>query len=122
MATMLPQQYTPALGVSVPETIRRAKAVSLLRDGTRRAERLFRKIERNASDASEYALSNAHRRRVLVGMNLRELYHFSRLRSDTHAQWEIRELSDEMCRLASRRAPIATGMLGGKDSFGRDRA
>jgi len=119
MATLLPQRYTPALGVSVPGTIQRARSVSLLREGTRLAERLYRKIERREPLACEYALSNAHRRRVLVSMNLRELYHFSRLRSDAHAQWEIRDLSDEMCRLATRRAPAGSSMLGGKDAFGR---
>ena len=117
MATMLPQRYTPALGISVPGSIRHARAVSILRDGSRRAERIYRKIEKKAPHACEYALSNAHRRRVLVGLNLRELYHFSRLRSDTHAQWEIRELSDAMCRLASRHAPGGSRMLGGKDAF-----
>ncbi len=118
MATLLPQRYTPALGISVPESIRNARAVSVLRKGTRRAERLYRMIERNAPHACEYALCNAHRRRVLVGMNLRELYHFSRLRSDAHAQWEIRELSDEMCRIATRLVPAGSQMLGGKDAFG----
>ena len=117
MATLLPQRYTPALGISVPGTIKRARAVSIMKEGTRRAERLYRKIERKEPLACEYALSNAHRRRVVVSMNLRELYHFSRLRSDAHAQWEIRALSDEMCRLASRRSPAGSSMLGGKDAF-----
>ena len=117
MATLLPQRYTPALGISIPDSIRRARAVSLLRKGVGRAERLYRKIGREAAGACEYALCNAHRRRVLVGMNLRELYHFSRLRSDAHAQWEIRDLSEAMCGLAKRQAPAATRLLGGKDSF-----
>ncbi len=117
MATLIPQRYTPALGISIPNSIRRARAVSLLRRGASRSERLYRNIERQAPHACEYALCNAHRRRVLVGMNLRELYHFSRLRSDLHAQWEIRDLSEEMCRLAKRRVPAGSRLLGGKDSF-----
>jgi flavin-dependent thymidylate synthase len=118
MATLLPQRYNPVLGISVPDSIKRARVVSFLRKGARRAERLYRMIERVAPHACEYALCNAHRRRVLVGMNLRELYHFSRLRSDTHAQWEIRDLSEDMCRLAARHAPAGSKMLGGKDTFG----
>jgi len=117
MATILPQRYVPALGVSVPDTIRRARAVSLLREAARKAERVYRMAARRDARACEYALTNAHRRRVVVGMNLRELYRFSRLRSDAHAQWEIRALSDEMCRLASSRAPAGSSMLGGKDAF-----
>jgi flavin-dependent thymidylate synthase len=121
MATILAQRYTPALGISVPGTIKHASVVSLLREGTKSAERLYRKIEKHEALVCEYALSNAHRRRVLVSMNLRELYHFSRLRSDAHAQGEIRELSDEMCRLASRRVPAGSRMLGGKDAFEEQR-
>jgi thymidylate synthase ThyX len=33
------------------------------------------------------------------------------------AQWEIRELSEEMCRVAAREMPAAAALLGGKDAF-----
>ena len=117
MATLIPQRYDTSLGLSVPETIRKAKAVKIFREHTAAAQRLSGDIARKQPEAAVYALTNAHRRRVLVGMNLRELYHFSRLRSDRHAQWEIRELSEEMCRLAKSKVPAAATLLGGKDSF-----
>lgn len=117
MATVLPQPYDPSLGLSVPRSIRKARQVGDLRKAASLAERLARRIARTSVLAAPYALLNAHRRRVLVGLNLRELYHFSRLRSDRHAQWEIREISDMMCRLAERRMPAATVLLAGKDAF-----
>jgi flavin-dependent thymidylate synthase len=117
MATIVPQSYLPALGISVPDSIRRAGEIGRLRKAAARAERFYRLHRKKLGDASVYALTNAHRRRVLVDLNMREMYHFSRLRSDIHAQWEIRRLSDSMCRLVSRRMPAASIMLCGKHDF-----
>jgi flavin-dependent thymidylate synthase len=117
MATLISQRYDEKLGLSIPETIRKAKAVGILKEHAAAAQRLAADIATEKPEVAPYALTNAHRRRVLVGINLRELYHFSRLRSDCHAQWEIRELSDEMCRLARRKAPAAGSLLSGKHRF-----
>lgn len=117
MATIIPQPYDPALGLSVPASVRKAKAVRQFRETVTKAERLYRTLRRHVGQAADYALTNAHRRRVLLGLNMRELYHFSRLRSDRHAQWEIREISDRMCMLASERLPASSILLCGKDRF-----
>lgn len=66
---------------------------------------------------SSYLRLNAEAVKVYAKMNLRELYHFSRLRSDEHAQWEIRQLSDVMVALAKAVAPNAAAYLGGKSEF-----
>lgn len=117
IATVITQPYNTALGVSIPESIRTAKAVGAFRHAIGKSEKLYRTIQRNEGAAADYALTNAHRRRVLLDLNLRELYHFSRLRSDEHAQWEIRDISAEMCGLASRKLPAGTVLLAGKDRF-----
>jgi flavin-dependent thymidylate synthase len=121
IATLLPQPYDPGLGLSIPATFARAKKVALLRDAAKRAERFFGSHASRLGRAAEYSLLNAHRRRVLFCLNLRELYHFSRLRSDLAAQWEIRMISDEMCRLAARSVPAGALLLGGKDGFSEKR-
>ena len=117
MATLIPQRYDTSLGLSVPDTINKARAVGKFREYCSLAEKLAGEIALIQPEVSAYALTNAHRRRVLVGLNLRELYHFSRLRSDRHAQWEIRELSGEMCRLARIEVPAGAALLAGKDHF-----
>lgn len=117
MATLIAQPYDTRLGISVPDSVKSARAVGIFRSAAASAERLYRSIRRRVPAAAGYALTNAHRRRVLLGLNLRELYHFSRLRSDRYAQWEIRRLSDEMCRLASEQLPAGAVLLGGKDEF-----
>ena len=40
---------------------------------------------------------------ILVRMDARELYHFSRLREDSHAQWAIRNLAADIAQVTSGR-------------------
>ncbi len=117
MATIITQDYLPSLGISIPDSVRKAGQVGLLREVASTSGRVYRKISSRVEKARDYALLNAHRRRVLFEINLRELYHFSRLRSDIHAQWEIRQLSDMMCDLAAEMIPSGSILLCGKDSF-----
>ena len=74
-------------------------------------------LERSAGPAADYVLTNAHRRRALLRVNLRELYHISRLREDAAAQWEIREVAADMSRLAKKAMPLSGLLLGGKDAY-----
>lgn len=48
-----------------------------------------------AEDA-RYALPNAMKTNIVATMNMREFMRFYNLRSDKHAQWEIRSLAGEM--------------------------
>ena len=64
-----------------------------------------------------YLHLNAESTSVYAKLNLRELYHFSRLRCDEHAQWEIRDLALQMVEQAKPHAPFATSRLGGKSQF-----
>lgn len=66
---------------------------------------------------SPYMVLNAESAHVQTRMNLREIYHFCRLRSDEHAQWEIRQISDEIIRIIKPLAPFATRYLCGKSDL-----
>ncbi len=50
----------------------------------------------------EYFLTNAHTRKVLLKVNLRELNHIKNLRTNKHAQWEIKEVVNIMCGLIDK--------------------
>lgn len=117
MSTQTVQPYSTALGVSIPRSVLEARGKGIFSRAVKRSESLYRRIARGSPQAAEYVLTNAHRRRVLIGMNLRELHHFSRLRSDIHAQWEIRRISERMCSEAARKLPAGTVLLCGKNSF-----
>lgn len=129
MATMIPLPYDPGLGLTVPDAVERAGLGGDLRRLADRATEVWRAIDSldpvrpaapfppGGHPAAAYALLNAQRRRVLVRMNARELHHFSRLREDVHAQWDIRRLAGRMLALARERMPIALALAAGKDRF-----
>jgi flavin-dependent thymidylate synthase len=129
MATMVALPYDPDLGLTVPDSMERAGLGGDLRRLADRATEVWRSIDSLAPPlqgarlpnegrpAAAYALVNAQRRRVVVRMNARELHHFSRLREDVHAQWDIRRLAAQMLALARERMPITLALAGGKDWF-----
>jgi thymidylate synthase (FAD) len=57
-----------------------------------------------AEDA-RYLLPNACESKIVVTMNIRELLHFFELRCCNRAQWEIRELAEQMLALVTPTAP-----------------
>jgi len=57
-----------------------------------------------AEDA-RYILPNACETKIIVTMNARELLHFFKIRCCNRAQWEIRQMSEEMLKLCLEVAP-----------------
>ena len=53
----------------------------------------------NMQEDARFVLPNACCTRLVMSMNIRELRHFFSLRCCNRAQWEIRELADEMLRI-----------------------
>ena len=117
MATLTWQRYDPALGVTVPPSVREAGAEKELLAVVARTNDAHAVLEKDVGPAADYVLTNAHRRRALLKVNVRELYHISRLREDASAQWEIRRVAAEMSRLARRVMPLSCLLLGGKDAY-----
>jgi flavin-dependent thymidylate synthase len=119
MSTQTVQGYDPALGVTVPPSFVELGLEGELRQFTERCEALYERALESipSTRAAAYALTNAHRRRVLVTANLRELYHLIRLREDHHAQWDIRALAGEIRRAAEQEMPLGCLLLCGKDGY-----
>lgn len=117
MMTLLSQEYDPSLGITVPQNVIDAGADDELMDVCDRSAELYKEFLPRYGKAAEYCLTNAHRRRTIVGINLRQLHHFSRTRMDMHAQWEIRGIAGDMCDIAKEQVPFTTLLLGGKDKF-----
>jgi thymidylate synthase ThyX len=117
MSTIIAQEYNPQLGVTVPPSIKaigeQTNFVSIMR-ATRDA---YEQIGKKAPQAASYILTNAHRKRVLMKLNAREMYHLARLRADAHAQWDIRKLTQKMLAQAKKAMPLTLMMACGKDSF-----
>jgi len=117
MMTLTAQPYDPTLGLTIPPAVREAGFADEVQALARAGEQMAERIGARAPAAAPYALLNAHRRRALVSINARELYHVSRLREDHHAQWDIRVLAAEMVRQAAEVMPLTLLLSGGKDSY-----
>jgi len=105
------------LGVTVPPSIQEIGAEREFKEMTEKTEAVHVRLKGKAGRGADYILTNAHRRRVLLKVNARELYHISRLREDATAQWDIRAVAESMNRLARKAMPLTSLLLGGKDSY-----
>ena len=117
MATIISQDYDPRLGVTIPEAVRAIGKQKEFMEVIKKTNDVYKQIKQKQPLAAAYVLTNAHRKRVLMKLNARELYHMARLRTDAHAQWDIRELSERMLKQARKVMPLTLMMACGKDSF-----
>ncbi|MBP7562597.1 MAG: FAD-dependent thymidylate synthase [Candidatus Cloacimonetes bacterium] len=117
MASIFRSAYHPAYDYSVPPLLQKLNVEDRISILMKESETLYYQFEKVKQGLGAYCLTNAHHVNVLMKCNLRELYHFIRLRSDQHAQWEIKQLSDEILALVKPLLPNAALYLAGKDSF-----
>lgn len=117
MSTITAQSYDPNLGVTIPESIKETGMEKYFKEIVDKTNEVYAAINKEIPLAAPYILTNAHRKRVLVRLSLRELYHISRLREDTHAQWDIQNISRLMSEEAKKVMPLTTELLCGKDKY-----
>ncbi|HQH17074.1 MAG TPA: FAD-dependent thymidylate synthase [Smithella sp.] len=117
MSTIIAQEYDPQLGVTVPPSIKAIGEQKAFMDVMRRTQKAYKQISEKTPHVASYVLTNAHRKRVLMKFNAREMYHLARLRADAHAQWDIRNLTEKMLRQARKVMPHTLMMACGKDNF-----
>lgn len=117
LCTIIKSPYHASDGYVIPRSFKDMKHVKSYYNHLKKLERLAERIGKHHPVMYPYALSNAHRVRILVKMNLREFYHFVRLRSDEHAQWEIKELSEELRKIVKKHCPHSAMWLIGKSEM-----
>ncbi len=117
MSTIIPGMYDCTLGTVMPDSIQECDMTDVFAEAIEKTEELAGDIAFLDGPVSSYALTNAHKRRVIMKANIREWYHFVRLRSDKHAQWEIRRLSHAIETELKRIYPLLTAIMMGKDAF-----
>jgi flavin-dependent thymidylate synthase len=117
MATLTSQKYNPDLGVTVPPSVRGAGVEQDFMDVIEKTNAVYQDLLRSMDVGAPYVLTNAHRKRVLLKMNAREFYHFSRLREDETAQWEIRSMAHQMKEKAKQVMPLTFMLIGGKNHY-----
>jgi thymidylate synthase (FAD) len=68
----------------------------------------------SANEDARFILPQAVETKIVVTMDCRELLHFFRERCCARAQWEIRELAEEMLNICRQRVPVIFGNAGAK--------
>ena len=117
MATITCQDYDPALDVTIPPAISEVGMDKVFLEIIIQTEQVYDRIKKLSPLAAAYILTNAHRKRVSMKVNARELYHIARLRADQHAQWDIRKTAERMVNLGKKVMPLTLMLATGKDGF-----
>jgi thymidylate synthase ThyX len=117
MMSIFKQPYDVSLGFTTPPSIIETKQLDVFNEVMDETYRAHKKLLKSGTAAAEYILTNAHRRRIIVNANLRELYHIARLRMDWHAQWDIQDISAQMVKVTQKAAPLTAALACGKDKF-----
>lgn len=111
------QPYNPGVGWTIPESVAEVKEHKNFKGILTRTEEVFEALAAEHPRAAQYVLTNSHQRRVLVTLNARELYHVSRLREDSAAQWDIRDIVGRMIEQARHVMPLTLLLASGKDEY-----
>ncbi|NOR44641.1 MAG: thymidylate synthase (FAD) [Candidatus Delongbacteria bacterium] len=117
IASIITHPYNTDLGTTLPPNIEKINRTEEFNAVIKRTETLYSKLQQDIPEHASYILTNAHKRKILVKMNFRELYHFMSLRLDQHAQWDIRKIAETMKEEIIKHAPLTSMMFCGKSEF-----
>lgn len=79
----------------------------------------YNAIEKEAIEDARYVFPNACETKIVITMNARSLLHFFNVRCCNRAQWEIRQMADEMLRQCKEVAPILFKKAGPDCTYGK---
>ena len=96
MMTQTVQPLSPHLGFAVPRGVTESGWEDDYATVMRQAAALYQKIAEKDVDVASYIIPNGFNRRVLFTMNLRQAFHFCRLRAAPNAHFSIRRIAQLM--------------------------
>ena len=105
MQTYISQPLTVLNGHATPSLIDEAGISEVFESAIAESNELFGALAQEDPAVAQYAVTHAHRQRILSKMNLRECYHLFKLRSSRQAHPAIREPVLEAMRLAVEAQP-----------------
>ena len=84
-------------GVTIPPHVAESGTEELLLEAVGRSERFYEKLVRAGfRDVASYVVTNAHNRRVCGSFDLWEFYHLTNLRMSEGAQWDIKNVVEQL--------------------------
>lgn len=93
MMTQTPQPLTSSLGFAIPRGFVESGCGDAYMSVMRSAGKFYERLSEQDPDVAGYIIPNGFNRRVLFTMNLREAFHFCRLRATQNAHFSIRRIA-----------------------------
>jgi thymidylate synthase ThyX len=103
--TQTPQPLTDELGYAVPKAITDAGFAAEYDRAMEAAARAYRTIAAEFPHEAAYVIPNAYNRRVLLTLNLRELFHFTQLRGAPNGHFAYRRIAIKAYEIAKETYP-----------------
>ncbi|NTU62281.1 MAG: FAD-dependent thymidylate synthase [Chloroflexi bacterium] len=103
--TQTPQPLTVELGYAVPKAIAEAGFAAEYDRAMQAAALAYREIAKDFPCEAAYVVPNAYNRRVLLTLNLRELFHFTQLRGAPNGHFAYRHIALQAYEIAKETYP-----------------
>jgi hypothetical protein len=103
--TQTPQPLTADLGYAVPKAITDAGFAAKYDRVMKAAAEAYRAIAQEFPHEAAYVIPNAYNRRVLLTLNLRELFHFAHLRGAPNGHFAYRRIAIKTYEIAKEKYP-----------------
>ncbi len=111
MMSQTPQRLSTKLGFAVPREIAEAGCLDIYTDAMRNASLMYEQLVRYLPAVASYIVPNGFNRRVLCALNLRELFHFAKLRCNANAHFSIRRIGRGMVERIQKEHPVFSAHL-----------
>ena len=111
MMSQIPQPLTARLGYAVPKMVVEAGLEADYRAALQAAQGAYEQLAAWNPDVAAYVVPNAFNRRVTAVLNLREAFHFLRLRTAPQAHFSIRRVAWRMAEEIAAVAPTLAPFL-----------
>ena len=108
MQSYIAQPLTVDLGYICPPLIQESGFERMFQDAMDVSASVFDRIQDSKVNdrVAEYVVTHAHRRRILSKMNLRECYHFFKMRTQPQAHFTIQEAATQAMQLVENVHPL----------------
>ena len=106
MMTQTVQLLSAGLGFAVPRGITESGCEESYLAAMRRVAELYHQLAGWNQDVASYIIPNGFNRRVLFTMNLREAFHFCRLRAAENAHFSIRRIAFQVVEAIHQIYPL----------------
>ncbi|MDF1499546.1 MAG: FAD-dependent thymidylate synthase [Anaerolineales bacterium] len=111
MMTQTPQILRADLGYAVPRKIAQAGFESRYREAMDQAAEAYSRLAEWNPHVAAYLVPNGFNRRVLMTLNLREVFHFCELRAERNAHFSIRRIAMRMAEMVQSVHPLLAAYL-----------